>query len=634
MIGTYHYHYQILYGQKKNFEHNDTFRLQLNTTKGHVIDEKSILQISNNNIYVSSLRKRDNYLELRLFNPTTENQNLNIKSAYIIKSIEATNLLGELIKESTKEIKAKEIKTLKVVLENPKVLNCDVFVCGGSIGGVRAAVKLLEKGKRVILSEATKWIGGQLTNQAVPLDEHPFIESFGAPKSYMDFRKNVRKYYQSNYDVIDSEKSNEKFNPGNAWVTRLAFEPKVAHHFFMEMISPYIGKNLVLLINYKPIKSTKIDNQIHSVWLENTKTNEQVTVSASHYIDATDLGDLLPITQTEYVTGRESVKETNEPHATVLSDKEDMQPVTHVVAMQWNPNNNNQISKPKYYEYFKSIKTPYADLSILSEYGPDSSTGNARHFNTYKGSMQLWSYRRFFDPSRFINANKLEMTTINWPQNDYFMNNVFDHEFDDQDLHMAKELTKSFVYYLQNEVPRHDKGFGYPEMEICKDALGTDDGFAMAPYIREGRRIKALKTVFEQDVLSSANKTLPRVEHSVGVGCYHIDLHITTRTHQFFYDNTWPFEIPLGAFIPVSTSNLIPGCKNIGTTHLTNGCFRLHPVEWNIGEVSGLLTAYLMDNNLTAKELYKNQNDINKFQKILLDEGIQLHWDEKRVHVI
>ena len=36
----------------------------------------------------------------------------------------------------------------------------------------------------VILSEETDWLGGQLTQQAVPPDEHPWIESFGCTASY------------------------------------------------------------------------------------------------------------------------------------------------------------------------------------------------------------------------------------------------------------------------------------------------------------------------------------------------------------------------------------------------------------------------------------------------------------------
>lgn len=38
--------------------------------------------------------------------------------------------------------------------------------------------------------------------------------------------------------------------------------------------------------------------------------------------------------------------------------------------------------------------------------------------------------------------------------------------------------------------------------------------------------------------------------------------------------------------------NLLPGAKNLGTTHITNGCHRLHPVEWNVGEAAGALAAF------------------------------------------
>jgi hypothetical protein len=45
----------------------------------------------------------------------------------------------------------------------------------------------------------------------------------------------------------------------------------------------------------------------------------------------------------------------------------------------------------------------------------------------------------------------------------------------------------------------------------------------------------------------------------------------------------------LGALIPIRMENLLPAAKNIGTTHITNGCYRMHPVEWNIGEAAGAL---------------------------------------------
>jgi hypothetical protein len=71
------------------------------------------------------------------------------------------------------------------------------------------------------------------------------------------------------------------------------------------------------------------------------------------------------------------------------------------------------------------------------------------------------------------------------------------------------------------------------------------------------------------------------------VGSYRIDLHPTTRQRTYVDISSWPFQIPLGALIPVRVENLLPACKNLGVTHITNGCYRLHPVEWNIGEAAG-----------------------------------------------
>ena len=39
----------------------------------------------------------------------------------------------------------------------------DILIAGGGLGGVAAALAALRLGRRVILTEETAWIGGQLT---------------------------------------------------------------------------------------------------------------------------------------------------------------------------------------------------------------------------------------------------------------------------------------------------------------------------------------------------------------------------------------------------------------------------------------------------------------------------------------
>ena len=65
----------------------------------------------------------------------------------------------------------------------------DIAVVGGSLGGVQAVRAACGQGMRVLLAEETDWIGGQLTSQAVPPDEHSWIEQQGATKSYAILKK-------------------------------------------------------------------------------------------------------------------------------------------------------------------------------------------------------------------------------------------------------------------------------------------------------------------------------------------------------------------------------------------------------------------------------------------------------------
>ena len=90
-------------------------------------------------------------------------------------------------------------------------------------------------------------------------------------------------------------------------------------------------------------------------------------------------------------------------------------------------------------------------------------------------------------------------------------------------------------------------------------------------------------------------------EDSVGIGCYRIDLHPRVSGAGYLDLGCWPFQIPLGAMIPVRVENLLPGGKNLGVTHITNGAFRVHPVEWNVGEVAGLLAAFCLDRGLAPR---------------------------------
>ncbi len=87
------------------------------------------------------------------------------------------------------------------VIQKEEVLTADIVIIGGGLGGVASALSSLRNGKAVILTEETDWLGGQLTQQGVPPDEHRWIEHTGSTKTYRNFRNRIRDYYKRNYPL-------------------------------------------------------------------------------------------------------------------------------------------------------------------------------------------------------------------------------------------------------------------------------------------------------------------------------------------------------------------------------------------------------------------------------------------------
>jgi len=61
-------------------------------------------------------------------------------------------------------------------------------------------------------------------------------------------------------------------------------------------------------------------------------------------------------------------------------------------------------------------------------------------------------------------------------------------------------------------------------------------------------------------------------------------------------------------------------------THITNGCYRLHPMEWNIGEAAGALAAFCIARQRVPRAVRKQSALLKSFQSLLSDQGVPLAW--------
>jgi hypothetical protein len=250
--------------------------------------------------------------------------------------------------------------------------------------------------------------------------------------------------------------------------------------------------------------------------------------------------------------------------------------------------------------------------------------------------MDMWHYRRILFSQHYPAGHfASDISLVNWPQNDYWLGPLVgvSPETASQNLEHARQLSLSFLYWMQIEALRLDGGFGYRGLRLRSDVMDTIDGLAKYPYIRESRRIQAEFTVLEQHVAIAARGSLQGAEpfaDSVGIGTYRIDLHPSSGGRNYIDIPSWPFQIPLGALLPVRVENLLPACKNLGVTHITNGCYRMHPTEWNIGESAGALAGYCLEYNAVPRQVREDQVRLHDFQHLLPSElGIQLAWPEE-----
>lgn len=488
----------------------------------------------------------------------------------------------------------------------------------------------------MILTEETGWVGGQLTSQAVPPDEHPYIEQFGCTASYRRYRELVRSYYRRYFPLSEAAGRNGRLNPGTAHVSRLSHEPRAALAVLQQMLAPYVHSGrLTIWTRCRPVQAETDGDTIRSVTVRHLESGVRTVLTAPYFLDATECGDLLPLAGVEYVTGSESQAETGEPHALAgAADPTDIQAFTHCFAMEYHEGEDHTIDKPSQYEFWKTYKADFCPEPMLSWVVPHFITGVPTYYPFFTepdGNVSRWEYRRIIDKANFAEGTyKSDIVIVNWHQNDYWLGSIYDVSEEERAQHLegAKQLSLSLLYWMQTEAPRPDGGAGYPGIRLCREAVGTEDGLAMHPYIRESRRIKAEFTVLEQHISPEVRGEKGPVlfPDSVGIGYYRIDLHPSTGLRGYIDIPCLPFQIPLGSLIPVRMNNLLPACKNIGVTHITNGAYRLHPVEWGIGEAAGYLAAYCLDHHLQPRQVRNQSERLERFQSTLVAEGIELNW--------
>ena len=498
-------------------------------------------------------------------------------------------------------------------------LTYDIVIVGGSCGGCAAALAGSTGGDSVCLIEASNWLGGQYSAQGVTKpDETQYTPTVGSTATYRAFQHAVRSFYRNNHVLSASGASQPTFDPGGDY-PGFSGEPLVIHQILLQQLQalPNVHVRLGLTLTAAAVAGDTIQS-ITAV----DGNGVSITIGGKMFLDASDLGDLLPLANVEHVIGAEAQSDTHEPNAPSVAHPEWIQPITVVVALERRPEGEDHtISRPANYDSLKKEQS----YTILDGYIK----------RMFAEPVDMWGYRRHIRSSNFNDPDfPCDLSMLNMGANDYQAATIpsGDPSKDAQIIAGAREAALGYVYWLQTEVPRDDgSGNGYPNLKPRPDQFGTSDGTSAQPYIRESRRIKAQYTIVQQDLDASSNPG-PRAKNypdSCGIGDYGaLDIHglVAVGMQQHVDTRSDPSRFPSDRSFHIGSSNLLAACKNIGTTHITNGAYRLHPVEWNVGEAAGALARFALGEGCGTGRDHADPTMLRQYQKVLLARGVPLFW--------
>lgn len=532
-------------------------------------------------------------------------------------------------------------------------LSCAILVVGGSTAAYTAALVAARANLSVCLVQPTQILGGQFTVQALPASDdgdllkeragafHRAGEEFAISPLQRWFRDRQRQLQPVQGEVLQ--------NPGGGWVSPICTSPVVSAIALNEAIAPCLERGTLRFIPFaEPVEVRFVTppgerRRVTGVVFQDLQRGHRFTISAQITIEATDLGDLLEVGNIPSRVGQETREETGEQALPKHPLPECQQSFTYGAVIELaEPGKGKPIGAPPGYNV--------APWLLAADFEADFWTKSGGQWEPqprpFLHPFGIFRYRRLI---RVSTQEKLvkpgDVSVLNWGQhqhgeggpmlcgNDYRVGELVGVSREERKLHLkqGRDRARAYVHYLQQRgIPLKPRG----------DLTWTADGIALEPYIREARRGIALTPILHEDVAKAFFPNQARARcfaDSVGIGQYHyLDLHGNDRQGHASLPGdkviALPFTLPVGSLVPLDTDGLVLSSKSLGTTHITNAAYRMHPVEWAIGEASGYLAALAVWAGVQPRAIALQEPLLRKLQGLITRNGIPIFWFDDVSH--
>jgi hypothetical protein len=495
---------------------------------------------------------------------------------------------------------------------DPTTATFDIVVVGAGTGGVAAAVQAARMGRRVALLERTDYIGGQIAAAVGGMDDYHLEFPQTNTGLEEELGNRVKQYYET-----EAPFAPKAVNTGGLGGWPRNMEPSVGRLLMRRMLD----EASVELHTGVGVKSVMMSgNAVAGVVLADDRR-----FVAKVVIDATEHGDVIPLTPARYYVGNSTSDSIDEQAC--------MQDLTYVAVIRKYPD-----AVPP--DLVVSAPLPgYSDEKPMFEaMVRNSGSDNWRPFP--------WSwvthiaYRGFPDstnPVSYTGAKpdrgKITRTALNFA-NDYPGNGHLDPAktlkvtyLTDPEARReidcgAKVRTLNFLYYIQKELGRtswsvaNDEGYDTDfnrEHNRCDNipaALKEIEAYLpQQPYVRESIRIVPIAPLTAKGIKKGRIDGESSAS-AIAVGSYFTDLHNCKKASDLDLGDTpddfqkrGPFQVPLEALIPESVDGLLAAEKNIGVSRLANGSTRLHGITIATGQAAGAVAALAVAKGVAPRQL-------------------------------
>jgi hypothetical protein len=463
-------------------------------------------------------------------------------------------------------------------------------------------------GSNVALVEESDWIGGQMSAAAVStMDEGNNL----TPPSgiYREFLARMEAYYLARHKSVGTCYWQDNSH---------CFEPSAIRKILNEMIAEVNagtkgGGHITLILQNRVVRVLSSGQTVTGVVTEKGKT-----LQSKILIDATEFGDVLPLTPARYRSG----------HSIGLDRQHSCtQDITYTAVIKKYPGKvpkelQMQHTPPEYEKYLPMLRRQWrTDGNPKTRKLPI----NFAIHNAYRGLPDS------SNPDMYVGTEpeQITRTVLNWFNDFPTHTDIFDRTARKKTLCEAKLKTLANLYYLQHELGEsnwsiaNDEGYDTEynrTMNSCSNIpdefKSIENNFPVLPYVRESNRLIGEFTLTASDFRREKQGAISLVgfADSVAVGDYPDDLHhchaaedmetdlerITERPPEF---RSGPFEVPLRSLIPEKVDGLLAAEKNISQSRLANGATRLQPITMLTGQAAGTLASLAVEQGVQPRAI-------------------------------